>query len=118
MMKRSLLLALAAGILFLTSGPAAAADQERARDTLQKQDQTQDQIYGSQLMTLQERIEHRAKLRAAKTDEQRQQIRAEHHERMKERARKQGVSLPDNPPARGGGMGPGGGMGAGGGRGR
>ena len=72
-------------------------------------------IYGSQLMTNQERIEHRNKLRAAKTDEEREQVRLQHHEQMQLRAKEQGVTLPDTPPAQGGrqgrGMGPGGGMG-------
>lgn len=39
-------------------------------------------IYGSQMMTQQERIEHRNRMRAAKTLEEREQIRAEQHEQM------------------------------------
>ena len=75
----------------------------------------QQQIYGSQLMTQQER----------------ERLRLEHHQQMQERARQRGVTLPDQPPAGkgygarpGGGMGPGygpgpgGGGGAGGGGGR
>lgn len=72
-------------------------------------------IYGSQLMTNQERIEHRNKLRAAKTAEEREEVRLQHHEQMQLRAKEQGVTLPDTPPAQGAGqgrrMGPGGGMG-------
>lgn len=64
-------------------------------------------------MTPQERNEYRERRRAAKTTQEREQIRAEHHERMKERAKEQGLTLPDEPPARGGGIGPGGGMGPG-----
>lgn len=76
--------------------------------------QTQERIYGSQLMTQQERNEHRAQMRQAKTPEERERIRAEHHERMKERARERGITLPDVPPATPGrGMGQGG-MGQGG----
>lgn len=86
-------------------------------------------IYGSQLMTRQERMEHRTKMNAAKSVQERDQVRLEHHEQMKLRAKERGVSLPDAPPAQGmgmgpgrgiGGMGPGGGMGGGmgGGRGR
>ena len=41
--------------------------------------------------------------------------RKEHHEQMQERAKARGVTLPAEPPASGGGMGPGGGMGSGGG---
>lgn len=87
-------------------------------------------IYGSQLMTNQERVEHRTKLRSATTAQEREQVRLEHHEQMKLRAKERGVTLPDDPPAQGagmgrgmgpggggmGGMGPGGGMGGGRGR--
>ena len=81
-------------------------------------------IYGSQLMTQQERIEHRNKLRAAKTVEERDQVRLQHHEQMQLRAKEKGVTLPDAPPTMGGGQGRGmvgmggmGGMGPGPGRG-
>jgi len=62
-------------------------------------------IYGSQLMTNQERIEHRNKMQAAKTAEEREQVRLQHHEQMQLRAKEQGVTLPDTPPAQGGGQG-------------
>lgn len=62
-------------------------------------------IYGSQLMTNQERIEHLNKLRSAKTAEEREQIRQQHHDQMQLRAKEKGVTLPDTPPARGGGQG-------------
>ena len=71
-------------------------------------------IYGYSMMTSQERDEYRARMREAKSAEERERIRAEHHERMKERAKERGITLPDKPPAGGGvGMGPGG-MGPGG----
>lgn len=99
--------------------PILAADQTRAQDKTQARDQLRDQdIYGSQLMTPQERDTHRNKMRAAKTEQERERIRAEQHEQMKVRAKERGVTLPDAPPAgRGPGMGPGpgGGMGPGGG---
>jgi hypothetical protein len=99
-------------------------DQDRTRDRTQDrlQDQTHETVYGSQLMTEQERNQYRHQMRTAKTDEERAQIRAEHHERMQARAKERGVTLPDDPPARGSGMGVGrpmgGGMGAGMGAGR
>lgn len=79
--------------------------------------QNQAPIYGSQLMTQQERADYRARMRSLRTAQERERFRLEHHERMRERARARGVTLPDEPPARGGrGMGPGGqGMGPGGG---
>jgi hypothetical protein len=102
MMKRTLIISALVSALSLSTGFVCAADQ-------------QEQIYGSQLMTQQERDEYRAKMRAASTVQEQEQVRKEHHERMKERAAAQGVTLPDEPPARGGGMGPGSGMGPGGG---
>jgi uncharacterized membrane protein YgcG len=90
---------------FMSSG-AIAADQP---------------IYGSQMMTNQERMEHRTKMNATKTTQEREQVRLEHHEQMQLRAKERGVTLPDTPPTQGGGMrqgmGPGGGMGSGGGMG-
>ncbi len=84
-------------------------------------------VYGSQMMTEQERLEYRQRMRNATSDEERQQIRADHHQLMQERARQQGVTLPEVPPDRGmgagqgmgmgRGMGPGQGMGMGGGQG-
>lgn len=91
------------GIMFNTPSPAAGGEQT--------QQQAQQRIFGSQLMTPRERAEYRAKLRAAKTLEERQKIRAEHHRQMLERAKERGVTLPEMPPPGGGMMGPGGGMG-------
>ena len=102
MLKQTLIATAITGVLALSSGFAAAAGQERTQ-----QAQKQQQVYGSQLMTKQERIEQRSKMRAAKTAEEREQIRKEHHERMEERAKERGVTLSDEPPARGGGMGSG-----------
>jgi len=117
MMKRPLMVSALATALSLSTGFALASDPTPTQEKAQAQ--KQEQIYGSQLMTQQERNEHRTKMRAAKTAEEREQFRKEHHEAMKERAKARGVTLPDEPPARGGGMGPGGaGMGPGGGRGR
>jgi hypothetical protein len=100
MTKNTVKMMLSAIALGLMTSGAIAADEP---------------IYGSQMMTNQERIEHRTKLRAAKTVEEREQVRLEHHEQMKLRAKERGVALPDEPPAQGGGMGrrlgPGGGMG-------
>ncbi|MEW6163686.1 MAG: hypothetical protein AB1642_01345 [Pseudomonadota bacterium] len=73
-------------------------------------------IFGSQMMTQQERMEYRTRMQAAKTLEEREQIRAEHHAQMVTRAKAQGITLPETPPTMGGGRGPGGGgMGPGGG---
>lgn len=105
MKKQSLIMSALTIALMLSSGWVLAAEQV----PVQEKAQTQKQVYGSQLMSKQERAEHRAKMRAAKSAEEREQVRKEHHERMKERANAQGLTLPDEPPARGGGMGFGGG---------
>jgi hypothetical protein len=118
-LKHALFVAVAGALLLPV--PAVMAqdrDQTQSRQTIQDRD-----IYGYQLMTPQERVEFRAKMRAAQTAEERERIRAEHHARMQERAKERGIALPDQPPARGGagmggGMGPGSGMGPGGGMGR
>ena len=98
MMTRTLM-ATAIGVLFagLTFAPQpAAAPGEDAP------------VFGAQIMTEQERAEHRERMRAAGTPEEREQVRLEHHKQMVERARERGITLPEEPPARGG-MGPGGG---------
>lgn len=71
------------------------------------QQQEQQDIYGWQLMTPEERTEHRAKMRAAKTDAEREKIRKEHHDKMKARAKERGATLPEEPRPRGDGAGPG-----------
>lgn len=118
MSKKLWLLPLAVGMMSM-SPLVVGQDQTKQQDQTRQQDQVrtqdQEQVYGSQLMTQQERTAYRAKMRAAKTQEERERVRAEHHEQMKVRAKERGVTLPDEPPARGGGMSPGGGMGPGGG---
>lgn len=108
-MKNPLIMSALASAILLFSG-LSAADETQAKES----------VYGSQLMTQKERTEYRSKMRDAKSAEEREKIRAEHHEQMKERAKEKGVTIPDEPPARGmgQGMGQGQGMGPGNGRGR
>lgn len=61
-------------------------------------------IYGQQLMTEQERAEHREQMRNLRTEEEREAFRQEHHERMQQRAEERGVTLPEEPSQRGKGM--------------
>lgn len=84
----------------------------------QMRTQAQDQIYGSQMMTQQERNEYRDRMRSAETAQEQDKIRAEHHEEMKARAKERGITLPDDPPAQGMGQGLGRGMGPGSGMGQ
>src|SRR3989338_6841325 len=97
MMKKTLMVSVLATALSLSTGLTLGADHAPTREKAN----SQEQIYGSQLMTQQERAEQRAKMRAAKTAEEQEQIRKEHHERMNERAKERGVTLPDEQPARG-----------------
>jgi len=109
-MKRKILMSCTLmAVLSLSAGSAMAADPQPAREMAGTQ--AQQQVYGSQLMTIDERNEYQAKMRAAKSAEERELLRTEHHQRMQERAKARGMTLPDEPPARGGGMGmgPGGG---------
>jgi len=101
-MKRPVLVATVILISSLFSGLAVSA--EPAKPEAPKP------AYGSQIMTPQERAEHRQKMRAAKNVKEREQIRKEHHEEMKESAKEKGVTLPENPPPLGGGVGPRGGI--------
>jgi len=102
------------GILIGLLVPAVTtlAAEETKPAPAKKQTQTKQKeevIYGRQMMTREEITEYRTKMRAAKTVEEREQIRKEHHEKMKARAKERGITLPDEPPMRGPGMGPGGG---------
>lgn len=86
----------------------AAFAQDKAQDRTESQARqaTRDgDIYGWQLMTPEERNEYRSRMRAAKTAQEREEIRAEHHAEMQKRAEARGVTLPEAPAARGGGMG-------------
>lgn len=109
MSNRTLLRSLVAAGFLLGSGSLLAAPN------------ASEPIFGSQLMTQQERVEQRTRMLSAKTAAEREQIRAEHHEKMQKRAAEQGVTLPAEVPQRGAGagrgMGPGGGQGMGAGRG-
>ena len=73
----------------------------------------EEQVNGWQLMSEQERAEHRTKMQSMKTAQERERYRLDHHKKMEQRAKDQGKTLPDMPQPRGGGMGGGGGGGRG-----
>ena len=116
-MSKQRMIVWAIGALALMAGaPLQAADTGAATPPAQQKQTARDRIYGSQLMTPQERDDYRAKMRAAKTQQERDQIRAEHHKEMQARAKETGITLPDEPIPRGGrrmgrGIGAGQGMG-------
>lgn len=101
-MNKKLTLVALAATAFLSATSAVAAEPAAT------QDQTR-QTQGRQIMTQDERNEQRAKMRNAATQEERDKVRSEHHEAMKERAKERGATLPDTPPGRGQGSGMGGG---------
>jgi hypothetical protein len=111
------LLSLAVCVLVTTLSNDAAFAQQHSSDQqqIQKQAQSQDrkQLYGYDLMTEQERAEHREKMRSMKTEQEREAYRMQHHEEMQRRAREQGVEIPDEPPRPGQGKGKGQGQGKG-----
>lgn len=101
MSTKALKLSLTALAIGLMSSGTSAADAGNS------QGKDQEAIYGSQLMTREERIGHRNKMRSLRTQEEREAYRQEHHRLMQERAKERGVAMPDAPPPRGMGMGPG-----------
>lgn len=98
-----ILLAFALGLS--VAAPALAQD----RGGTQARNQDRQTIYGSQLMTDQERTEYRNRMRELRTAEERERFRAEHHDLMQARARERGLQLPPEPPRAQARPGPGGG---------
>lgn len=90
---RSLIIRAVAGVLSV--GLTFAAHAQPAADG-----NDDGRIYGWQLMTEQERAEQRSRMRNADSPEARERLRREHHERMRQRAKERGVSLPEEPPDR------------------
>lgn len=74
----------ALGLLACASSPSVLAQEAspQVREHSDVQEQNQEQIYGSQLMTAQERAAFRTRIRHADTDAERAQIRAEHRKQM------------------------------------
>lgn len=103
MFKQSIIVAAVLGVSSLLAGVAMAAepvkDQTQARQTLREP------VYGSQLMTAEERRDYRQKMQSMKTQEEREAFRADHHKLMQDRATEKGMALPDMPAAADRGMG-------------
>lgn len=112
-MKKHILISALAGSLALAGvGMAMAADQVQTKDRLhttdkdalqikdklQDKDQDRlmdrDQIYLGSLMTPAERAAYLERLRLAKTEQEREQIRAQHRIQMEAIAKEKGVSIP------------------------
>jgi predicted secreted protein len=96
---------LAAVSLTVAMASSGAIAQDKVHGQVRMQPANPEHIYGSRLMTRAERIAHRAKLRQLKTEQERDAYRLEHHKLMQERAQAKGLTLPDEAPMRGAGMG-------------
>lgn len=96
--------------LAIASGLADAQPRQPASDPAVE---WRGMMYGSQLMTPAERNEYHTRMLAAKSDAEREKIRAQHHAEMQKRAKARGITLPDAPPMRGMHRGQGMGMGPG-----
>lgn len=103
-MKTFSMLALSLFMPMAVSAQAADHMRDRIHMTEPSQMQDRERIYGSEMMTPQERLEYQNRMRVLKTEQEREAFRLEHHKLMQERAKAQGKTLPDMPPA---GMGPG-----------
>ncbi len=121
MLNRLIILTVLGCLMWLPASITMASEEEQKQET--KQTQEQKQVYGWQLMTPEERAEHRAKMRTFNTKKEREAYRLEHHKKMEKRAKKRGVtlrgvtlkgvSIPGAPSDRGRGMNPCGGRGTG-----
>jgi hypothetical protein len=93
-------------VLAAVFGVSVNATLAQTSPPAQTKAQAQERVYGTQLMTVQERNEYRLRMRGLKTQTERIQFRTEHHATMQERAKERGVTLPDEPPMQGQGAGP------------
>lgn len=105
-MQRNSWIAAAIAASMAVAASASAVAQPTTQTPAQAPVQAQERIYGSQLMTAEERSEYRQRMRELKTQQERDELRKAHHAKMQERAKERGVVLPDQPPARGAGAGP------------
>lgn len=78
-----------------------SAAQTRAPVSEQARLRSGSKIYGSTLMKRQERTEHRAKLRAMTTNEEKDAYLLEHRQKMQERAKERNMWLPGMPRPKG-----------------
>lgn len=98
MNRRLLMATLMAGAMALpTLAPAqqgpGAGKGAGAGSGMMQQKFTRERLYGSPLMTLEERQEHQRQMWNAKTAQERQKIRDEHRVRITERAKQQNYRI-------------------------
>ena len=86
-----------AAILGIGILPAAAEPQNLTRSQVEVQEQIQQQIYGWELMSPEERFHYWQRMQNAETVQERERIRTEHREMILERARQRGVDVMPQP---------------------
>jgi hypothetical protein len=103
-MKKQLLLYTMAITLFLQTGLAFSINAPKdfriegtAPTPPQEQEEKQNQKKTNGLITEEERAEFLTRMRAAKSNEEQEQIRLEIHKIMQERAKSRGISLSGRP---------------------
>ncbi|MHB1591034.1 MAG: hypothetical protein ACYCTW_05825 [Sulfuricella sp.] len=98
-----------AWLAFLAAGFATVSSIAVGDEQTQKHEQTRQQIqgpfFGPQLLSEEEQVTYRARIRNAKTPEEAEVIREEHYQLMRARAKEKGVALPEKRPPVGGGLG-------------
>jgi uncharacterized membrane protein YgcG len=99
MNRRPIRLLMHATCATLVAASAVAQTPQSETVQMQPRTQTQERIYGSELMSEQERNEYRKRMSETKTEQEREQLRKEQHERMNDRAKQRGMTLPDEPRA-------------------
>lgn len=85
------------------AGQQAPQQREQAQTRTQERAGKREIIPGSELMTAKEREDYRRRYAAAKTDVDREKVRADHVKAMEERARLRGLRLELPAPPKGGG---------------
>ena len=104
----TLIAAGAAVVMLAAAAESAGQAQVRQRDQIQQHTQERagkrEIIPGSELMTSAEREAYRRRYAAAKTDTEKEKVRADHIGAMRERARMRGLQLvePQAPAGKGG----------------
>lgn len=114
-MNRLLLTSLTAAALVALAGPVLAENSNTGSSTssntgVDASVSSDQNIYGSEIMTPEERAEFRSKMQSAKTVQERERLRVDHEAAMQSRAKQRGITLEENPSAN---QGPGSGTGSG-----
>lgn len=115
MSKRGWMILMTAVAWMAASATAQQQAPERATATQQTQSQ---RMYGSELLSEQERNAYRTQMNAANSEQERERIRSEHRELVQRRANERGVDATGMAYGPGPGAGPGKGSGGSAGKGR